>query len=44
LAVQVIIVDEPATVDLGVQETVVLVVFNVTPRLCVPTDGRRLPS
>jgi hypothetical protein len=38
------VVDDPATADLGVQETVVFVTFVVTVRMCVPEDGEFLES
>jgi len=37
-------IDEPATADLGVQETAVLVAFIVTDRLYVPAHGELFES
>jgi hypothetical protein len=44
LALQTTTVDEPATTELGLQETVVFVASVVTARLYVPEDGEFLVS
>ncbi len=44
LAVQVMTVEEPATTDLGVQETVVFEVFTVTTKLYHPVVGELAES
>jgi hypothetical protein len=44
VTLQVMIVDEPATADIGLQETVVLVAFVVTIKLYVPADWKLLAS
>ena len=44
VTVQMTTVDEPATADLGVQETFVFVTFVVTAKLYFPEDGKFLES
>jgi len=44
LALQMMVVDEPAMTELGLQETIVLVTIIVTVKLCVPANGEFLES
>jgi hypothetical protein len=44
LAVQMMVVEEPTRMELGLQDTVLLVAYIVTARLCVPPNGEFLES